>query len=451
MNREAERGMKPHLIVKLRPGVPAPGAPHWSEVVDDKSRVGARIDPAVDAVLARWGIPVWVTREYRPATTTWSRDEVAAGLNRVYRLILQRDGRIPAALVDDISLLPVVEAARPGRVAGSPLPTPVAAAMSALTDAESRRAIYLDEAHRTSRGDPSVTVAVLDTGICATHPELEGVLLPGFDFVDILDGHDEFVGDFLGADPDPADEVGHGTHVAGIVAGRGVAMPTGVAPGCRILPVRALGALRQGGTLVGAGLVDNINNALKWAVDQKADVVNASLGIPHTGGGLPHEEVVDYARRRGVTIVAAAGNDGRDALYYPGALPHVIAVGAFDARGEVADFSTYGDQISLVAPGENVYSSYLADDYAFASGTSQAAPFVTGAVALLKSYARERGGARLGDAQVKHLLKHTADRVDGHFKHRKAGYGKLNLADALRLLDHKLSAGSEEWRSERVA
>jgi subtilisin family serine protease len=277
---------------------------------------------------------------------------------------------------------------------------------------------------------------VIDTGVDLHHPELEGVLKPGHDFVDIIDGADEFIGDFTGADPDPDDEVGHGTHVSGIIAGRGEKMPGGVAPECRILPVRALAAMKRGEQRVGAGLVDNINAAIKWAIDQGADLINMSLGVRHESGGLPHEEVVDYAERRGVTIIAASGNDGTRQLYFPGALPHVVAVGAADSRGEVASFSTYGDHVTLIAPGEDIYSSYLNGRYAFASGTSQASPFVAGAVALMKSFAKAQG-RRLSDRQIKHVLKNTSDKVDTRFKHPKAGYGCLNLADALRWLEYR--------------
>jgi thermitase len=442
--------MKPHLIVTLRPGVPAPELPHWSEIIAEKSGAAEQLEAAVDAVLRRRRCPVWVAHEYQPAGVAWTPSEIAAGLDRIYRLVLQRDGSIPADLISEIRLLPSVEGARAGEIVGASMPRPVAAQLS-ITDQTTRDTIGLSEAHRISRGDPEITVAVLDTGICRTHPELDGVLLPGYDFVDIIDGHNEFVGDFLEADPDPDDEIGHGTHVSGIIAGKGIRMPVGVVPRCKVIPLRTLGAMQQGNVRFGAGLVDNINNAVKRAVDQGVDVVNMSLGVRHEGGGLPHAEVVDYASRKGVTIVAAAGNDGQDELYYPGALPYVIAVGAFGEDGEVAPFSTYGDQISVIAPGENVYSSYLENDYAFASGTSQASPFVAGAVALLKSAARQATGAQLTDGQVKHLLKHTSDKVDERFKHRKAGYGKLNLPDALRLLDYRLHARTEPWLTRRIA
>ena len=434
--------MKPHVIVQLKPGVPAADVPHWASVIRDKRDAPEQLIPAIDTVLRKARVPVWVTHEYSPATTWWSPEETAAGLDRVYRLVLQEDRSIPPAIISDISLIPQVERVRIGGIAESPLPSPIARQASVRTDVESRDAIRLPEAHRFTRGDPNIRVAVLDTGISAKHPELTGVLEPGMDFVDILDGHDDFVGDYLEADSDPDDDVGHGTHVAGIIASAGQRMPVGVAPRCKIVPVRVLGAMRRGDERVGAGLVDNINNAFKWAVDQGVDVISASLGVPHEGGGLPHEEVVKYARSRGVTIVAAAGNDGQHALYYPGALTGVIAVGAVGNDGDIASFSTYGDQILCVAPGENVYSTYLAGDYAFSSGTSQATPFVSGAIALMKSWAREIGGARLTDAQVKHVIKHTSDRLDGRFKHPRAGYGRLNVRDALRLVEHRVGGRS---------
>jgi subtilisin family serine protease len=85
-----------------------------------------------------------------------------------------------------------------------------------------------------------------------------------------------------------------------------------------------------------------------------------------------------------------------------------------------------------------VYSSYLDNDYAFSSGTSHAAPFVSGAIALMKSYARSHG-RRLTDGQAKSVLKHTADKAGRGFKDRRAGFGRLNLADAMRLLAHRLN------------
>jgi thermitase len=429
--------MKPHIGVQLREPSPAPLA-HWSAILTDKRAAADRLLPSVDAVLDRHHVPVWATREYEPASGTWSDDERLAGLNRMYRLILQEHSEIPDGLVEDIALVPAVERVRPGAIVAAELPPARPTAMGVRTDERSRDAVGLGEARAFTRGEPGVKVAVLDTGVCLTHPELRDRLLPGRDFVDIIDGHADFVGDFLGLDEAPEDEVGHGTHVAGIIAGAGIAMPEGIVPNCRLLPVRVLGAMKQGARRVGAGLIDNINAGVKWAIDQGAQVINMSLGVEHAGGGLPHQEVIDYARLKGVTIVAASGNDGEEHLYYPGAFPSVIAVGALDARGEVAPFSTFGRQVSFVAPGTDVYSSYLENDYAYSTGTSHAAPFVSGAIAMMKSYAVKRG-RRLSDAQAKNVLKHTADKRGRAFKDRHAGFGRLNLADAMRLLAHRLN------------
>jgi subtilisin family serine protease len=434
--------MKPHIELKLREGVATPAVPYWEDAIRDKSGTNVPVDREVAKLLARASVPVIVTRAYKSTAASWSPDEIAAGLNRVYRLVLAEHATLPPGLLRDITLVPTVEYARLGAIGHVELPSPHVAQMSVDTDTRSREAIFLEQAQQYSLGDPSVIVAVLDTGVWLGHPELAGHLLPGRDFVDILDGAGAFLGDYLDADDDPTDAVGHGTHVAGIIGGTGRRMPRGVVPRCRILPVRVLGALKQGDKRVGAGLVDNINVAIKWAVDQGARIINMSLGVKHTGGGLPHEDVVNYARRKGATIIAAAGNDGREELYYPGALPYVIAVGAIDEDGGVAPYSTFGRQVSFVAPGTQIYSAYLDNEYAYSTGTSHATPFVSGAAALLASYARSRYGVRLSDSQLKHVLKHSADRVDTRFKHPKAGFGKLNVLDAVKLLEHRLAGAS---------
>jgi thermitase len=215
-------------------------------------------------------------------------------------------------------------------------------------------------------------------------------------------------------------------------------MDEGVAPDCSIMPVRVLATMRTGDRLVGAGIVDNINTGIKWAVDHGADVINMSLGIKHVGGGLPHEKVIRYALSKNVTVVAASGNDGTSERYYPGALPGVIAVGAVDGAGAVTPFTSYGANISVVAPGLNIYSSFVHNTYAFASGTSQASPFVTGAVGLMKSFALQQG-RKLSNHEIAYILKNTSDKVDSRLRNEHAGYGLLNLADAFKLLAHSLN------------
>ncbi|MEO1395818.1 MAG: S8 family serine peptidase [Cyanobacteria bacterium J06634_5] len=436
--------MKPHIKLILKKEISSHHIPYWKDVAAGKETAQKHLFPAIDSVFQAYDRSVQVTKEYQPsgnasAGSLWDKAERASGFNRAYRLILTQNKEIPADLIEAIAVLPMVESVTPGTIAVAELPPVMAKSFSLETDRRSRRAIYLPEAHEYSQGHGEITVAVLDTGIDLSHPELTKALLPGHDFVDIIDGAGKFVGDYLGYDEDPDDEVGHGTHVAGIIAAQGLEMPLGVVPQCKILPVRVLGAMKRGSKKVGAGLVDNINSGIKWAIDRGADVINMSLGIQHTGGGLPHADVVDYARRKGVSIVAASGNDGQEQLYYPGALSHVIAVGALDAAGEMAHFSTYGKQVDFAAPGTDIYSTYIGNDYGFSTGTSHASPFVAGAIALLKSYALQKHDRALSDRQVKHVLKHTSDKLDKRFKHSKAGFGSLNLLDALRLLEHKLT------------
>jgi subtilisin family serine protease len=283
-------------------------------------------------------------------------------------------------------------------------------------------------------------VAVLDTGADLTHPELQGKFVQHANFVD-LEGLDtkDFIGHFRGADSDVTDEVGHGTHVSGIIAARGLRMDEGVAPDCSLVAVRVLATMIRDGRRYGAGIVDNINRGIKYAVDTAgAQVINMSLGIKHEGGALPHADIIRYALSRNVTVVAASGNDGSPERYYPGALPGVCAVGAVTAEGAVTTFTSYGAHIMCVAPGTNIYSSFANHGYAVASGTSQASPFVAGSVALMKSYGRDQG-AELANSTISDLLERTSDKVDNQLRNERAGYGLVNLADGFKFLAHSLN------------
>ena len=440
--------MKPHIIIKFSHQITPNEFPDWISVIEENVSAPTSIGHPVDEIFRQFRLPVFVTREYK--LHEGHPEEITAGLHLVYRFILQEDKEIPDELIARLESSPDVQYARRGVIATSVIPSPSSMAMGTLVD-RARDSIYLSQAHGLTKGHPAIKIAVLDTGVYLDHPELKQCLLPGKDFVNIIDSatehmaeklnetQDRFAGDFKDVDDDPNDNiVGHGTHVAGIICGKGLNMPAGVVPSCKILPVRVLAALQQNDRYVGAGLVDNINSGIKWAVDQGAQVINMSLGIKSSGGGLPHAEVVAYAKMKGVTIVAASGNDGQQEYYYPGSLPSVICVGATDEKDNVAFFSTYGKQVAFVAPGTNIYSCTINKGYAFSTGTSHASPFVAGAVAILKSYAYQNGH-QLSDNQVKYILKHTADRDTMKFKTIKSGYGKINLIDALKLLQNKLN------------
>ena len=432
--------MKHHLVVKMRRVLhEPPPIPDWITFITDKSVVVTSVEPGVDGVLHGAGHDFWVTHEYSPALDGWAALEVHHGLDRTYRLVMQHEEtRLPDHLVLRLAALPTVESAHQLEVGGADIPDeraiPVATQQSQPGLDDARRMIGLDFAQALTRGRHDVRVAVLDTGVNIDHPELRGKVVAKADFVN-LQGLDTsaFVGDFLGADDDPEDELGHGTHVAGIIAAEGVAMDAGIAPDCRLMAVRVLATLKDGDRLQGAGVVDNINPGIKWAVDRGADVINMSLGIRHTGGGLPHEDVIRYALAHGVTVVAASGNDGTDTKYYPGALPGVVAVGAVDGLGAVAPFTSYGARITVVAPGVNILSSFAHGRYAVASGTSQASPCVAGAVALLKSFARDND-IQLGADDVVRILRETSDRPDRRLRTTHAGYGVVNMTDAFKWL-----------------
>jgi type VII secretion-associated serine protease mycosin len=234
-----------------------------------------------------------------------------------------------------------------------------------------------------------VLVAVVDSGVDGGHPMLSGHVLPG---VDIVNG---------GGRAD-TDCVGHGTFVAGIIASRdfdGIGF-SGVAPDATILPVRQADAATE-------GTVGTLAASIRAAVDARARVINVSVTAPTPTDLLA--SAVRYAADHDVVIVAAAGNDAQEgnARRYPAAYPGVIAVGAVGSDGKISSFSETDTGVSLVAPGVDVVGPGAGGDglVVGGQGTSFAAPFVTGTVALVRAYRPE-----LTAAQVKHRLEVTADR-----------------------------------------
>ncbi len=215
-----------------------------------------------------------------------------------------------------------------------------------------------------------VTIAVLDTGVDATHPDLAGRVLAGC----------QFLGGLNTGAPGANDDYGHGTHVAGIAAaltnnGRGI---VGAAPGVRILPVKVLDK-------TGRGYSSDIANGIVWATNNGAQVINMSLGGPSPSTAMT--EAVTYARSRGVTVVAAAGNSALvdNAASYPGATEGVLGVGAVDRSMQRATFSNAGSYVALAAPGVYILSTLPGGTYASWSGTSMASPFVAAAAAIVKA------------------------------------------------------------------
>lgn len=259
-----------------------------------------------------------------------------------------------------------------------------------------------------TQGD-GVVVAVIDTGVDASHPDLEGKVLQGWDSMDP-------------AGRGTSDPNGHGTHVAGIIAastnnGIGVA---GMAPKVSILPVRVLDH-------TGNGDDGELALGIVWAADNGADILNISIG-----GAVPSallEGALDYALGKEIVVVVAAGNDAMvgNVPSYPGAYRQVLTVGAMDSMDKRSAFSNTGDYIDVVAPGSWIRSTWPGGGYQWSSGTSMAAPFVSASAALLLA------SRNMAGKDVALLIKSSAldlgpDGVDTEF-----GDGLVNPLKALGL------------------
>lgn len=263
---------------------------------------------------------------------------------------------------------------------------------------------------RRSDGLPAI-VAVLDSGIRPDHPDLQGQLVAGYDFVsDPLQSHD---GD--GIDPDPTDpgdpndpdgSVFHGTHVAGTVAaatGNGVGV-AGVAFNARIMPVRVLAAFGTYFDIIqGIRFAAGLSNDSGTVPARRADVINMSLG--GRGQSLALQEALDAARAAGVVVVAAAGNESGNGISYPAAANGVIGVSALTLARDLAAYSNFGFYVDAAAPGgdqsrdldgdgnpDGVFSTGAAatpagidNRFVYLQGTSMATPHVAGVVALMRA------------------------------------------------------------------
>ncbi|BAY34080.1 peptidase S8/S53 [Nostoc carneum NIES-2107] len=253
-----------------------------------------------------------------------------------------------------------------------------------------------------------VVVAVIDTGVDYNHIDLRNNIwtntreVAGNGIDDDGDGYiDDIHGwNFIDSTNEVMDRNGHGTHVSGTIAGEnnGVGV-TGVAYNAKIMPIKALND-------AGAGSVSTIANGIYYAVNQGADVINLSLGSNFPNSTLA--SAIEYASKKGVVVVMAAGNNGLPVISYPGSYADQwgLAVGAVDQNNNIADFSNRPgiSQLAYVtAPGVNIYSSVPGDQYAYYSGTSMATPHVAGVVALMLS-----ANPLLTDAQVRQIITQTA-------------------------------------------
>lgn len=251
------------------------------------------------------------------------------------------------------------------------------------------------ESYFTGQG---IKVAVLDTGI-SPHDDLTiagGVSINGYT-------------------KSYRDDNGHGTHVAGIIGAKNNEIGTvGVAPNAELYAVKVL-------DYDGSGYISDIISGIDWAISNNMDIINMSLGAAYDSYAL--HQAVDHAYNNGILIVAAAGNNGNssgmgDTIEYPARYDSTIAVSAIDSKNIRGNFSATGNRIEVAAPGVDVLSTYLNNGYASMSGTSMAAPYVTGTLALLKE-----ANPTLTNSQLRSKLKDSVVDIGLDGKDAYYGYG----------------------------
>ncbi|OCT17136.1 serine protease [Paenibacillus pectinilyticus] len=258
-----------------------------------------------------------------------------------------------------------------------------------------------------NRGANDVIVAVVDTGVDQQHPDLQGQLLPGYN---VISGNDN-----------PQDDVGHGTHVTGVIAALvnnnlGVA---GMTWYNKVLPVKVLDQ-------TGAGSTYSVAQGIIWAADHGAKVMNLSLGN-YADSGFLHD-AIQYAYDKDVALIAASGNDNTEQPGFPAAYPEVFAVAASDSQNQKAPFSNYGDYIDVTAPGVSIASTYPNNQYAALSGTSMASPHVTALAALIRST-----NPNLKNTEVYDIMRKSAQDLGDEGRDKYFGYGLIDVVKAIEM------------------
>jgi type VII secretion-associated serine protease mycosin len=265
--------------------------------------------------------------------------------------------------------------------------------------------IDMEKAWDISKGKDNIKVAVIDTGVELNHPEFKGKLTAGYN---VLTGSGN-----------ANDDNGHGTHVTGVIAAHinnkeGIAGMTWYNP---IIPIKGIGA-------DGSGSSFDIAKGIKWATDHGAKVINLSVGNYNPSQVL--HDAIKYAYTKDVVMIAATGNDNTSQPSYPASYPEVIGVSAIDGNKNRATFSNYGASVDVVAPGVDIPSTYINQEYAQLSGTSMACPHVTGLATLIRSV-----NPGLKNEQVMAIIKKSAEDLGAKGRDDYYGYGLINVSKAL--------------------
>jgi len=269
--------------------------------------------------------------------------------------------------------------------------------------------VHTDRAWNITTGTGGPVIAVVDSGVQASQPDLVGRVIAGYDFVN--------------SDAVPNDDLGHGTKVSGVLAGLGMnAMGVaGTCWDCKILAVKVADS---------AGNVTFSNGAagIVYATDNGAKVINMSWG--KASANSPLQAAVDYAHSHGVVLIAAAGNEGNQAKFYPAAYAGVISVAAVDQNDVLYSWSTRGSWVKLAAPG-CTYTSFKNATWGSFCGTSAAAPIVSGIAGLILAYKPDATQAQVEDAILSTTVAISVN----------VGGGRVDAYNAVHKFEPKLGKG----------
>jgi subtilisin family serine protease len=377
-----------------------PAAPAAGEIIPGEVVVKWRDSGQVESVTASHGLTVVA--------------DLGASAELV--TVVTTKGRAVETVVAELEANPAVEYAEPnyvvtlaneGSVTGVSVNDPQTAGQYSLDRMRVR-----DAWSHTTGG--SNVIAVLDTGVQANHPDLSGRVLPGYNFVS--------------STTNAADDNGHGTWVAGIIAanannGYGIA---GISWTDKILPVKIMNSS-------GTGSTSNLTSGIVWAANNGAHVINMSVG------GFPYskavEDAVNYAWNKGAVLVGAAGNNGRQEDFYPASYANVVNVSATQVDDEFSHWSSYGPKVEVSAPGSSVLTTNCTasscpnaswGSHTYISGTSFATPNVAGVIALIKarypSYT---------PSQIVYRLYSTVDDLGYPGRDHRYGRGRVNALRAV--------------------
>lgn len=264
--------------------------------------------------------------------------------------------------------------------------------------------------HEPTKG-ANVKIAVLDTGCDVNHPDLAGRIAGVRNFTSEDNGRKYLVTDYNG----------HGTHVAGtIAANENSSGVVGVAPNARLYILKVL--TNHGGT------IDWLISAIKYAMFLNVDIITMSLGTSYNDYRL--HNIIKQAVAQNISVVCAAGNEGDSSAStneysYPAAYPESICVGSIGSTLQASSFTNSNDQIDVVALGESVTSTYPNNLYAIMSGTSQATPHVTGALALLKNWSKVKFGRTLSEQEI--FMQLVKKSIDLGLDYKLTGHGMIYL------------------------